>query len=247
MPFNTGPIYGQDSATYVDPNNARMPAMYPAITAVDEASKAYAEAVQAYQEKPSFVNNPNGILLYNNVIPAPKLFDTLVIKQGDADIIWQEYYDSVPLVSGTALNVKLFQNPKDNPINGNFTQNARLQGDERFLITSIRFELEADSTSAPMDAVDIKETFRLMYYRAWVLNKPYNDGKGMRFLNPEAPLVVNTTYFQQNPFMSYRLPIQMAVGANQTYYVEVQTTPPTLSGNWRLFCYLTGALYRGVQ
>lgn len=192
-----------------------------------------------------------GIMLNNSTIPAPGNFDSYLEPNPDmVDVIWKKYWDSVALTSASAQQWNAFQQPANsNAFNSNlYGANGTLQGTEKFWITSVRFEVENDSTSSPLNVVVVKEILRQAYYQFIIQNKPYNDGKLMEFLLEDTNFVVNTNYFAIRPFKTWALAIPIAIGTRTGFYVQTTLTNPTLSGsNYRLFCYLTGALYRGVQ
>lgn len=191
----------------------------------------------------------NSYQLFSNTIPTPEDFDKLLIPDPtNINIIWHEYYDSVVLNSAAAQQPTLFNQPASPLYRSNLVgANGRLQGNDRFLVESIRFEIVND-TATLLDATKVKDIFRLTTYELICQDGRYNSGLLSRFLNPVAPILLNTLYYATNPFMSWRLPLPIPIGTNTAFMVNLNMTlNPTLSGNWYLYCYLGGALYKSVH
>lgn len=234
-------MYGQDSpgVVVIDPTANRNPAALPPIFADIKSTGNGGGVPQAFG---------GAYQLFNNLAPSSDDFDKLLNPIGAVDVVWWRYWDSVALTSAGATNTNLFTSVKTNLYDGNLIgANGTLQGTEKFLVKAIRIELECDSTTNPLDAVDVEETLRLMVVTFWVQNKPYAQFHGLEFLDPIAPLLLNTNYYQQNPFKTLPLGIDVPIGTRSSFYVNLNTTSPTLSGTWRAKCYLIGVLYRGVQ
>ena len=117
------------------------------------------------------------IALFANSIPASRAFDALVAPSPNKDdIIYHELYDGGALTTTVANNPTLFLQPAvGNIFNSNMPGNGRLNNDQRFFMIGIRWELENNDATNPLDIVDVKECFRLGTYQFWVGEKIYNS------------------------------------------------------------------------
>lgn len=197
-----------------------------------------------------FVNSVNGdIRLFNSSIPNATTFDSLTVPYQQAtDIITHEFYDSAALTSAAANTGRLFLNPQQNPYNGNLNGNGVLSNNERFFMIGIRHELENNDTTNPLDIVDVVQTYRLGTYSFFLgSSKFYNQSKLMRFIDPETYFTVNTKYYAVKPFITWKLPVPIAIGKQMQFYDEYTLTAATLDATTRLFAYLVGFWYRNVQ
>jgi hypothetical protein len=217
----------------------------------DDGSIQRAPAGAAVPAMDAFVerSGSNSIPLFTNSIPSPVDFDKFTYPTGNVDIVFQEFFDSALVTSAAANTPNLFISPANTlAYNSNFYgTGGAFPNLERFLCVYIRFELENNDASNPLDVVDVKETFRLGTYSINIGQKSYNDGKLMRFLDPLAPVTLNTKYYSAKPFMSWKLPLALFIGKSQAVKVTTSFTAATLDNTTRLFCYLGGFWYRGVQ
>src|ERR1700690_1980114 len=203
-------------------------------------------------QNPPMTDTSEGISLFSNVIPAPDNFGSLLTPYpGQKDIIWKTFYDSVVLTTGVGQQYQFFVQPASTQgfWRSNFTgaNGGVLPGNNQLLAFSIRFGLYNDAAT-PLDVVKLKEIFRLSYMTFNVQDKYYDDAMLMDFIDPEAPLVVNTNYYAVNPFMSRKLPLQVPIATQYSFNVNWSVvTNPSLSGNWYLYCYIAGAYYRSIQ
>jgi len=197
-----------------------------------------------------FVQSTNGdIRLFNSSIPNATTFDSLTVPYQQAtDIITHEFYDSGALTSAAANTGRLFLNPQQNPYNGNLNGNGVLSNNERFFMIGIRHELENNDTTNPLDIVDVVQTYRLGTYSFFLgSSKFYNQSKLMRFIDPEVYPVLNTKYYAVKPFITWKLPVPIAIGKQMQFYDEYTLTAATLDATTRIFSYLVGFWYRNVQ
>lgn len=197
-----------------------------------------------------FVQSSNGdIRLFNSAIPNATTFDSLTVPYQQAtDIITHEFFDSAALTSAASNSGRLFLNPQQQPYNGNLNGNGVLSNNERFFMIGIRHELENNDTTNPLDIVDVVQTFRLGYYSFYLgSSKFYNQSKLMRFIDPETYFQVNTKYYSVKPFITWKLPIPIAIGKQMQFYDEYTLTAATLDATTRIFSYLVGFWYRNVQ
>ena len=198
-----------------------------------------------------FVQNTSGgdIRLFQGAIPNPSNFDNLTIPyQSATDIIYHEFYDSAALTSAAANTGKLFLQPQTAPYNGNLNGNGVLSNNERFFMIGIRSELENNDTTNPLDIVDVVQTYRLGTYTFNLgSSKFYNASKFMRFIDPETYFQVNTKYYAVKPFITYKLPLPIAIGKQMQFYEDYTLTAATLDSTTRLFTYICGFWYRNVQ
>lgn len=189
------------------------------------------------------------IRLFQGSIPNPNNFDNLTVPyQSATNIIYHEFYDSAALTSAAANSGRLFLQPQTAIYNGNLNGNGVLSNNERFFMIGIRAELENNDTTNPLDIVDVVQTFRLGTY-AFNLGsqKIYNSSKLMRFLDPETYFVVNTAYYAVKPFITYKLPLPIAIGKQMQFYNQYDLTAATFGSTTRLFFYLAGFWYQNVQ
>ncbi len=204
-----------------------------------------AHAVDAAQQ--SGVAGPQNIQLFNNVIPTAQALDRLALPVGQSDIIYHEFYDSAAVTSGAANNITLFSSATSNRVNSNMSRGGQLGVNERFFMIGIRFRLSNTDTINPLDIVDTVQSLQAGYYDFKVSQKVYNSGLLNRFLDPEAPFVVNTKYYSVIPFITYKLPIPIAIGNLQDFSCEIVVTAGTLDATTRLYEHLCGFWYRNVQ
>lgn len=191
----------------------------------------------------------NVINLFANSIPSPVDFDKLLVPyQNTTDIITHEFFDSAALTSAAANTPRLFLTPQTSLFNGNLTGNGVLSNNERFFMVGIRFELENDDTTNPLDIVDVVQTFR-RGTQTFNLGsaKYYNQSKLMKFIDPLCFFVLNTNYYSVKPFVTWKLPIPIAIGKQFQFFNDVSLTAATLGSTTRIFCYLCGFHYRNVQ
>lgn len=191
----------------------------------------------------------NQIPLYNNSIPSPAFFDSLTVPdQSKMNILYQEFYDSFALTSAAANSSQLFLTPQANIYNGNLKGNGTLNNNERFFKIGNRFELENNDTTNPLDVVDVVQTFRLGTHRFNVgSDKIYNATKLMKYIDPRTYTVLNTNYFAVKPFISWQLPLPIAIGKNMQFSDDFTLTAATLGSTTRLFMYIIGFWYQNVQ
>lgn len=188
------------------------------------------------------------IKLFANAIPNPAVFDSLTVPMmGAVDIISHEFYDSAAVTSAAANSIRLFITPQGSIFNGNLTVSGTLGNNERFFMTGIRFELENNDTTNPLDIVDVVQTFRLGTHYFQVGQKSYNQGKLLRFIDPETYFVVNTKYYSVKPFVTYKLDLPIAIGKQMNFFDQIDLTAATLDNTTRIFGYLKGFWYRNVQ
>jgi len=69
----------------------------------------------------------------------------------------------------------------------------------------------------------------------------------MRFIDPETYFQVNTKYYAVKPFITYKLPLPIAIGKQMQFYEDYTLTAATLDSTTRLFTYICGFWYRNVQ
>jgi len=193
---------------------------------------------------------PDPIILNDNTIPQADLFDDLLNPTKDKiDIVWWPYYDSFPIPSASSKSGSLFLNPNNtSPWLSNLANSGRLQGDERMLVMNMRIEIWNDSSTTPMNIVTAKEILRQFYLEFWVSNKAYTSNNGFQFLESLAPIVVNTNYYALRPFIGITLPLRVPITKNSTFQGKYQLgVTPSLSGNWYMYMYIIGPLYRDIQ
>lgn len=199
----------------------------------------------------------NGYLdLHRNGVPTTAklktMFGPTAIGSGD-DIIVDQLYDTVALTASTVNNFKFFTASSylGDGYRNNMTQNGALPSDEAFLITSIRFEFWGTGVAATTGAwiiSDIKSALFTMYYSLIISNKPYNNGYGFQFVNPNAQGFVNTNIMALNPFRSWNLAIPIAVPPRVNFVVSGSTTPGAFTDSVNyLKAILGGYHYRAVQ
>lgn len=192
-----------------------------------------------------------GIILNPNIMPSlAELRAQVTPGITLVDVIHKRYWDSVALNSAVAQNWNAFVTPANaNYYNSNlFGSNGQLQGSEAMVVTSVRFEVENDSTTNPLNEVLVKEIFRQAYATFIIMNKSYFDIKLMEFLDPRTFLTLNTNYYAARPFVTVPLPVPVIIPPTTAFNFQTSVVNPTLSGsNYRLFCYINGVLYRGVQ
>lgn len=208
-------------------------------------SAAEAAAINSVQ----FTAGGPTINLYSSQIPSAATLDHNLVPVSNAvDIMYHEFYDSAALTSAAANTPTLFQQPAiANVYNSNMPGNGRLDNNQRFWMVGIRWELENNDTSNPLDYVDVKETYRLGTYQFWVGEKYYNASKFMRFIIPNTFIVLNTKYYTGNCFITWKLPLPIAIGMNNSFKAPIQLTAATLDATTRLFGYICGFWYRQVQ
>jgi hypothetical protein len=210
---------------------------------VDLVTPAVADQANVY-----VASTGNEISLFTSKIPTANQFDQFTIPYQDStDIITHRLYDSAALTSAAANSGSLFNQIQSSIYNGNMTVAGMLGSNDRFFLIGIRFELENNDASNPLDVVDVKETFRLGTYSFTLGSKDYASGKLMEFIDPLAPIVVNTKYYSVRPFLSVKLPIPIAIGKQMAFRMNYTLTAATLDNTTRLFCYLIGFHYRNVQ
>jgi len=222
---------------------------------VDDGSRVVsmtpAEVIKAVPagEVNRFVQGPgNSIGLFQNSIPNPNSFDALTIPYMQAtDIIYHKFYDSVALTSAAANTGRFFLTPQSAIYNGNLTGNGVLSSNERFFMVGIRFTLENNDTTNPLDFVDCYQTWRLGTHSFQLAQKSYNQGKLLDFINPNPFIVLNTKYYSGDPFVTTKLPLPIAIGRNMQFFDEFNLTAATLDNTTRQFCIINGYWYRNVQ
>ena len=230
-------LLGQDG-TYqiVDASDANR------VVATGVPSSEVNAAVQQFEAKGS------DIRLFANSIPSAFTFDKLVVPdQASNDIVYHEFYDSSALTTAAVNQPTLFKQPAADIYNSNLPGNGRLDNAQRFFQIGIRFELENNDATNPLDIVDVKECFRLGTYQFWVGEKIYNSSKLMKYIVPNAFSVLNTKYYAVSPFLTWKLPIPIAIGKESSFKAPIVLTAAALDNTTRIFGYMCGFWYRAVQ
>jgi hypothetical protein len=240
-------LLGQDSANpgnviVVDAATNRKVSVPPEALVVDSVG-----AVVGVQDAYVQSRNSNEIRLFNNAIPSPAQFDSLTVPdQGSMNIIYHEFYDSAALTSAAANSGTLFLTPQSQIFNGNLKGSGTLSNNERFFMIGMRFELENNDTTNPLDIVDVVQTFRLGTYQFKVgSDRTYNSSK--KYIDPRAFTVLNTKYYAVKPFISWQLPLPIAIGKQMQFNTDYTLTAATLDATTRLFDYIIGFWYQNVQ
>jgi len=194
---------------------------------------------------------PDGnIITNNNLLPGYDQVASYLRPQAESiDLTWKTIYDDVALNSAANQSYNFFQNPNNtNQFDSNVIGGqGQLPGQEAMIVRGVKFTIENDVTTAPLNMVTVKEILRQMYWQIWVGNKFYLDGDGMLFWDNRAYTVVNTNYYGFTPTKAWDQPLDIPIPPLTQIYVKTSWVNPTLSNNWKMKCYLIGAYYRGVQ
>lgn len=214
------------------------------------SANAYMNSVGAAPGADPGAIAPEGgyISLFANSVPTPQIIDSYLLPMQDkSNIIYHEFYDSFALTSATAQSFQLFSAASTNLINSNMPTAGQLSNNERFFCIGIRCKMSNTDTTNPLDVVDTVQSLQAGYYNLQVGQRVYNSNLMDRFLDPEAPLVVNTKYYWARPFITYKLPMPVAIGKLINFNVNGNITAATLDATTRIYFILCGFWYQNVQ
>ena len=162
------------------------------------------------------------------------------------DVIEDRIYDTKDITASTTNNLTFYASSGTLPTS-NMQSAGQLPSQEAFYCTGIKFTVFNDRDAA-LDFGDTKEILRRGSFNLTIANKPYVSGDLLEFLNPLAPLAVNTRYYTTAPTKTWNLRIRQVIPPQVNFVCNVSLTVGSLqTGTYSLRCYLIGYRYRSVQ